>query len=99
MKRDFQPAVYILATQRNGTLYVGVTSNLAQRVWQHREGVVEGFSSRHGCKLLVWFEVHATMEYAIAREKQLKGGSRKRKLALIESGNPLWRDLFAEICG
>lgn len=99
MKRDFQPAVYIMASDRNGTLYVGVTSNLLQRVWQHREGVVEGFTSRHGCKLLVWYEVHATMEYAILREKQIKGGSRKRKLALIESGNPLWRDLFAEICG
>jgi len=99
MTRDFQPAVYMMASGRNGTLYVGVTSNLVQRVWQHREGVVEGFTSRHGCKLLVWYEIHATMEYAIAREKQLKGGSRKRKLALIESGNPLWRDLFAGICG
>jgi putative endonuclease len=94
-----QACVYIMASSRHGTLYVGVTSNLPQRVWQHREGVVEGFTSRHGCKLLVWYEVHATMEYAILREKQIKGGSRKRKLALIESGNPLWRDLFAEICG
>ncbi|MCX7285229.1 MAG: GIY-YIG nuclease family protein [Novosphingobium sp.] len=98
MKRDFQPAVYMLASRRNGTLYVGVTSNLPKRTWQHREGLVDGFTARHGCKLLVWFEVHATMEYAIAREKQIKGGSRKRKLALIEAMNPLWRDLFAEIC-
>jgi putative endonuclease len=88
-----------MASRRNGTLYVGVTSNLSQRAWQHREGVVEGFTARYGCKLLVWFEVHATMEYAIAREKQIKGGSRKRKLALVEGSNPLWRDLFAEICG
>ncbi|MCX7284488.1 MAG: GIY-YIG nuclease family protein [Novosphingobium sp.] len=88
----------MLASRRNGTLYVGVTSNLPKRTWQHREGVVDGFTARHGCKLLVWFEVHATMEYAIAREKQIKGGSRKRKLALIEAMNPLWRDLFAEIC-
>jgi putative endonuclease len=98
MKRDFQPAVYIMASKPNGTLYVGVTSDLVQRVWQHREGAADGFSKRYGCKLLVWFELHATMEYAIAREKQLKGGSRKKKLALIEGGNPQWRDLFAEIC-
>ncbi len=87
-----------MASRRNGTLYVGVTSNLVQRAWQHREGIIEGFTARYGCKLLVWFELHATMEYAIGREKQLKGGSRKRKLALIEAGNPLWRDRFAEIC-
>jgi len=98
MKRDFQPAVYIMASGGNGTLYVGVTSNLPQRAWQHREGVVVGFTARYGCKLLLWFEVHATMEYAITREKQIKGGSRKRKLALIEADNPLWRDLFVEIC-
>jgi putative endonuclease len=98
MKRDFQPAVYIVANGRNGAIYVGVTSNLVQRVWQHREGIVDGFTKRYGCKLLVWFELHSTMEYAIAREKQLKGGSRKKKLALIEATNPLWRDLYAEIC-
>jgi putative endonuclease len=98
VKRDFQPAVYIMASQRNGTIYVGVTSNLPQRVWQHRKGTFEGFTARYGCKLLVWFELHATMDYAIAREKQIKGGSRKRKLALIEADNPLWRDLFEEIC-
>ena len=98
MRENFQPAVYIMANTRNGTLYVGVTSNLVQRAWQHREGLSDGFSKRHACKLLVWFELHATMEYAITREKQLKGGSRKRKLALIEEPNPLWRDLFEEIC-
>jgi putative endonuclease len=98
MQRNFQPAVYIMASQRNGTTYVGVTSNLPQRVWQHREGLVKGFTKRHGCKTLVWFELHATMEPAIAREKQLKGGSRRKKLALIEAENPTWRDLFAEIC-
>jgi putative endonuclease len=97
MKRDFQPAVYIVANKRNGAIYVGVTSNLVQRVWQHREGVVGGFTKRYGCKVLVWFELHSTMEYAIAREKQLKGGSRKKKLALIEATNPLWRDLYADI--
>ena len=97
MKRDFQPAVYIVANKRNGAIYVGVTSNLVQRAWQHREGIVDGFTKRYGCKLLVWFELHSTMDYAIAREKQLKGGSRRKKLALIEATNPLWRDLYPEI--
>ena len=98
MQRIFQPAVYIVVSARNGTLYVGVTSNLVQRVWQHREGTIDGFTKKHGCKQLVWFELHATMENAILREKQLKGGSRKRKMALIEADNPQWRDLYAEIC-
>ncbi len=93
-----QPAAYIMASRRNGTLYTGVTSNLPQRVWQHREGVIDGFTRRYGCKMLVWFEPHATMEHAIAREKQLKAGSRARKLALIESANPAWRDLYPDIC-
>jgi putative endonuclease len=92
-----QPAVYIMASRRNGTLYTGVTSNLPQRAYQHKEAVVPGFTSRYGCKLLVWYEVHETMESAILREKQIKGGSRKRKLALIESMNPSWRDLFEDI--
>ena len=74
-----------------------MTSDLAKRVWQHREGQVDGFTKRYGCKRLVWFEMHWTMAYAIAREKQLKSGSRNRKLALIEGMNPEWRDLFAEI--
>ena len=87
-----------MASARNGTLYVGVTSDLVKRAWQHREHLVDGFTKRHGCNLLVWYELHATMEYAIAREKQIKGGSRKRKLALIEGHNPLWRDLFEEVC-
>ena len=96
MRRDFQPTVYIMANKRNGTIYVGVTSNLIQRVWQHREGL-GGFTTRHGCKMLVWFEQHSTMEYAILREKQLKAGSRKKKLVLIEAENPQWRDLWPEI--
>ena len=89
-----EPAVYIMANRRNGTLYTGVTSNLPKRAWQHRESVVEGFTTRYDCKRLVWFELHATMEYAILREKQIKGGSRTRKLRLIESSNPAWDDLF-----
>jgi predicted GIY-YIG superfamily endonuclease len=92
-----QPAVYIMASGRNGTLYAGVTSNLAQRVWQHREGVVEGFTQQYGCKLLVWFEAADTMEVAITREKQIKSGSRAKKIALIEAMNPQWQDLYEQI--
>jgi putative endonuclease len=89
-----QPAVYIMASQRNGTLYTGVTSDLVQRVYQHRTRAVPGFTSRYGCKLLVWYEHHDTMESAIAREKQIKAGSRRDKLVLIEMMNPTWRDLY-----
>jgi putative endonuclease len=92
-----QPAVYIMASRRNGTLYAGVTSNLPQRAYQHREGLIPGFTKRYGCKLLVWYERHETMESAILREKQIKAGSRKKKLALIESLNPTWRDLFEDL--
>jgi putative endonuclease len=92
-----QSAVYIMANRRNGTLYTGVTSNLPQRVWLHRTGAVPGFTSRYGCKILVWYEVHVTMLEAIAREKQIKAGSRKKKLALIEAPNPMWRDLYEEL--
>jgi len=91
------PCVYILASKRNGTLYAGVTSNLIQRVWQHKEGVVEGFTQKYGVKLLVWYELHATMESAIAREKQIKAGNRNKKIQLIEAMNPEWRDLYADI--
>lgn len=91
------PCAYIMANKRNGTIYVGVTSDLAKRAWQHREGIVEGFTRKYECKLLVWFERHDTMESAIMREKQLKAGNRKAKLALIEASNPTWRDLFEEI--
>ena len=92
-----RPAVYIVANQRNGTLYPGVTSDLARRVHQHREGLAPGFASRYGCKMLVWYEAHDEMTSAIAREKQIKGGSRKKKLALIEAMNPRWRDLHEEL--
>ncbi len=94
--RERQPAVYIMASKRNGTLYTGVTSNLPQRVWQHREGA-GGFSERYDCRLLAWFEMHGTMELAIVREKQIKAGSRAKKLKLIEADNPLWRDLWPDI--
>ncbi len=88
------PCVYIIANKRNGTLYTGVTSNLAQRAYQHREGLTPGFASRYGCKLLVWCETHERMDEAIGREKQIKGGSRARKIALIQAMNPEWRDLY-----
>ena len=96
-REDFQPAVYIMANRRNGTLYTGVTPDLPQRAWQHREGAGAGFTKRYGCKLLVWYEWHDDIELAILREKQIKAGSRKRKLALIEAFNPTWRDLYGDI--
>jgi len=92
-----QPCVYILASKRNGTLYVGVRSNLVQRVWQHQQGVIDGFSAKYSVKRLVWYEQHESMEAAIQREKQIKAGSRARKVALIEGRNPQWLDLYAEI--
>ncbi|MGM4966641.1 GIY-YIG nuclease family protein [Tardiphaga sp. 1201_B9_N1_1] len=92
-----EPCVYIMASRRNGTLYTGVTSNLPKRIYEHREGLVSGFSKSYGCKLLVWFEVHETMESAIAREKQIKAGSRTKKLALIEAVNPNWKDLYGSL--
>ena len=97
--RARQPAVYIMASRRNGTLYTGVTSDLAGRVQAHRSGTSGGFATRYACVLLVWFELHADMTSAIQREKQIKGGSRAKKLALIEAENGGWRDLFAELTG
>ena len=87
------PCVYILTSQPRGTLYIGVTSNLEARLWQHREEVTPGFTTRHGIKRLVWFEMHGDMPTAIAREKQLKNWHRPWKLNLIEATNPHWADL------
>ena len=86
--------VYILASHRNGTLYVGVTNDLKRRVAEHREGLADGFTKKYKVHMLVHFESTSSIESAIVREKQLKAGSRKKKLALIESGNPEWKDLF-----
>ena len=94
---DRHPAVYILTNRRNGTLYIGVTSNLPARVWQHREDLVPGFSARYGTHMLVYFEMHSTMHAAITREKQLKKWRRAWKLRLIETMNPDWRDLWFDI--
>jgi putative endonuclease len=97
MRQPRQPCVYLLASRRNGTLYVGVTSNLLQRVWQHKEGLADGFSKKYRAKLLVWYELHEVMESAIAREKALKKWERAWKLELIERKNPDWRDLYPEL--
>ncbi len=91
-----QPCVYIMASKRNGTLYTGVTSNLVQRVWQHKNNLVEGFTKRYSIHTLVWYEVHETMESAIIREKSVKKWKRVWKQALIEKNNPEWRDLYAD---
>jgi len=91
--------VYMLASALNGTLYVGVTSDLAQRVWQHKEGLADGFTKQYAVKKLVWYEVHVEMLEAIRREKQIKKWERKWKVQLIESGNPYWRDLYSDIQG
>jgi putative endonuclease len=92
-----QPAVYIMASDRNGTLYVGVTSDLMARLHQHRTKEIEGFTGLYDVSRLAWFEMHETMDAAIAREKQLKNWRRAWKLALIEEGNPLWRDLAEDL--
>ena len=91
--------VYMLASGRNGTLYIGVTSDLIKRVWQHREGVVEGFTKDYNVKQLVWYEQHENAESAVRREKQLKKWNRAWKIRLLESGNPYWNDLYPELSG
>ena len=92
-----QPAVYMLASKYNGTLYIGVTSNLPHRMFQHREELVEGFSKKYGIKMLVYFEMCEDMRSAIAREKSLKGIARIKKIALIEAVNPNWEDLVVKL--
>ena len=86
--------VYIMASRRNGTLYIGVTSNLIQRVWNHKQGLVEGFTSKYQVGMLVYLEPHETAESAIIREKQLKKWERAWKIRLAEHSNPEWRDLY-----
>ncbi len=91
------PAVYMLCNHRHGTLYTGVTSDLARRVWEHRTGALEGFSKRYGLKVLVWYEPHGTMEEAISREKHIKAWRRDWKIRLIKRMNPTWRDLYEDL--
>lgn len=95
--RERIPCVYMLASRERGTLYIGVTSDLVQRVWEHKQHLGDGFTKRYRVTMLVWYEVHGTMTSAIAREKALKAWKRAWKLDLIESFNPQWRDLYAEI--
>jgi putative endonuclease len=92
-----QPAVYILASKRNGTLYIGVTSDLTKRVWEHKNDLVEGFTKRYRVHSLVWYELHESMESAIKREKSMKEWKRAWKLELIESVNPEWEDMYHKI--
>ena len=92
-----QPAVYILASGERGTLYVGVTGNLKLRIWEHREGQVDGFTKKYGVKRLVWYEWFPDFPSAIQREKQIKKWSRAWKLELIENHNPEWHDLWDEL--
>ncbi|MGY0618387.1 GIY-YIG nuclease family protein [Lysobacter sp. A378] len=94
-----QPATYLLASARNGILYVGVTSNLVKRVWEHRNHVMKGFTEKHGITHLVWYEMHDTMEAAISHEKRIKKWRRDWKMQLIETTNPYWNDLWTQITG
>jgi len=93
-----QPAVYLLTNKPNGTLYIGVTSDLPKRIWEHKNKVITGFSEKYNLTRLVHFELYEDMAQAITREKQLKAGSRSTKIELIESLNPNWVDLFQDIC-
>jgi len=92
-----QFSVYIVASRRNGTLYIGVTSDLVARIWQHKTKAVAGFTARYGCDRLVYFEILDSAEAAITREKQMKEWRRAWKIALIEEANPDWLDLYASI--
>lgn len=96
---DRNPCVYLLASARNGTLYIGVTSDLVRRAWTHRESAAPGFTSRYRVARLVWYEMHESMESAITREKRLKKWNRAWKIQLVEASNPYWRDLWNDILG
>ncbi len=91
------PCVYIMASSRNGTLYIGVTSDLVKRAWQHKNEIIKGFTEKYTVHLLVWYEVHENMESAISREKALKKWNRIWKLRLIEQFNPEWQDLYEQL--
>ena len=99
LRGDGQPAVYMVASRRNGTLYIGVTSDLCNRVRDHKLGRIPGFTKKYGVKLLVWFELCDAMENAIRKEKQMKEWRRAWKIQLIEKSNPRWADLYNETCG
>lgn len=92
-----QPAVYMLASKRNGTLYIGVTSSLIRRVWEHKNDLVEGFTKKYQVHQLVWYELHETMDSAISREKSMKNWKRAWKISRIETVNPDWKDLYESL--
>ena len=94
---DRQPVVYILASRRNGTLYIGVSSQVIKRVWQHKNEMIEGFTAKYDVKMLVYYEIHESMYEAITREKQLKKWKRAWKIGAIEAMNPGWRDLYDDL--
>ena len=96
--RERKPCVYMLASKRNGTLYVGVTSDVVGRVWEHKNDVVKGFTQKYAVHTLVWYEIHPTMESAIARERAIKEWKRAWKVRRIEETNPEWDDLYSTIC-
>src|SRR6266511_1233666 len=96
MKRELRPSIYIMTNRSNKVLYTGVTSNLLRRINEHKEKMVPGFSSKYNVTKLVYYEEYETMEEAIAREKQIKGGSRQKKIDLINNKNPEWKDLYEE---
>ena len=96
--RERKPCVYMLASKRNGTLYVGVTSDVVGRVWEHKNNVVKGFTQKYAVHTLVWYEIHPTMESAIARERAIKEWERAWKVRRIEETNPEWDDLYSTIC-
>lgn len=93
-----QPCVYMLASKKDGVLYIGVTSNLVKRIWEHKNNAVKGFTQKYNVHSLVWFELHENMDVAIAHEKKLKNWQRDWKVRLIEKDNPEWRDLHSSIC-
>lgn len=97
MSMEKEPCIYIMTNKPNGTLYTGVTSDLISRVYQHKHKLVDGFTKQYDCRNLVYYELHATMYEAISREKQIKAGSRKKKIQLIESINPTWQDLYENL--
>jgi putative endonuclease len=91
--------VYMLASQRNGTIYIGVTGDILGRIWNHKNDVIDGFTKKHGVHILVWYEIHGDINVAIAREKQLKGWNRAWKIRLIEKENSGWNDLYWKLAG
>ncbi|MCK4950531.1 MAG: GIY-YIG nuclease family protein [Gammaproteobacteria bacterium] len=92
-----QPCVYMLTSKRNGTIYTGVTSNLLKRIWEHKNHTVEGFTKKYGVNILVWYEIHETMESAICKEKAIKNWKRAWKIKTIEKINPQWRDMYNDL--